>query len=69
MPYIMQWCGHCKKPTRSQKYFLGDAQDAHDRHLDMLAQEEKHIKTLLLSNLMRLAGDPLPAKLEHGDPC
>ena len=35
----------------------------------MLAQEEKHIKTLLLSNLMRLAGDPLPAKLEHGDPC
>ena len=46
MPYIRLWCDHCNKLTRSQQDFLGDAQNAHDRHLDMLAQEKKHHRLL-----------------------
>ena len=57
MPHIRQWCGHCKKPTRSQNGFLGDAQDAHDRHLEMLAQEETHHR--LPQRGISLEGDPM----------
>ena len=46
MPYIRLWCDHCKKLTRSQTDFLGDAQDAHERHLGMLALEERHHRPL-----------------------